>query len=136
MTKLTIICIAVVLAALPGDQPTKDERLILGAWELDSCISGGTKVETDLNKIFIDRISWRAKNSVFRYSLDESKSPKEVDWHLDGDVWRGIYKVTEDELTLCVGQSSSDRRPTSFSSTKTNGYSLHVRKRVEVNDGE
>lgn len=46
--------------------------------------------------------------------LENSKEPKEIDFRIEegpgkGSVQRGLYKLSDDELTLCVAPPGADR---------------------------
>lgn len=70
--------------------------------------------------------------------LDPSKHPKEIDCAFTsgpnaGESDRAIYRLDGDTLTECSAPAKRPR-PTAFESTRENGWSLTVYKRVEKLD--
>ena len=123
---------AVLLAGAGGSRADRDQLdafLIQGQWELVSAHDDGQARATDHNRIVVGATRWQAEGNAFQYVLYPRRRPKQVDWILDGQVWRGIYEVTSKELRLCVAPPGRPR-PAEFETVLGDQRSLHVRKRV------
>jgi uncharacterized protein (TIGR03067 family) len=68
------------------------------------------------------------KRVKLTFKLDPSKTPKEIDFMLDMDTYRGIYKIDGDTLTMCRSYKNK-ARPKQFKDT--DAYLL-VLKRAEI----
>jgi uncharacterized protein (TIGR03067 family) len=73
-----------------------------------------------------------AANGVYR--VDLSRSPKQItltvqDREVKGTVLRGVYKVDNDVLTLCLPSTEAGEVPTSFPKEVGEGLALIVLKR-------
>jgi uncharacterized protein (TIGR03067 family) len=70
------------------------------------------------------------------FTLDPSKTPKEINLNEVGLVTEGIYKLDGDNLTLCVVTGSRNEktaaRPKEFTADKAHKYSVFVLKRVKT----
>lgn len=66
--------------------------------------------------------------------VDSSKTPKEIDLTVTagenkGKTFKGIYKITDDNLTICRGLTEKDARPTEFAAPVDSGLVLVTWKR-------
>jgi uncharacterized protein (TIGR03067 family) len=124
-----LLCVVLAVGA-PGvkDPPKKkDAPTIHGEWTVESIMIGGMALprqqaggpETFLlspDGTMTVRTSAGGvpKNEVGRYTLDEKKSPPEIDLIPDAALkdttMLGIFKLDGDTLTVCMGE----KRPTKF----------------------
>lgn len=85
-----------------------DERALLGSWgELPEMPDSPAR--RFRRKVYINACGISGQMEVVAYSLDPTKTPKEIDF----DERKGIYELNGDELKLCVGPKNG-ARPTAF----------------------
>src|SRR5262245_46867281 len=63
-----------------------------------------------------------------RFTLDETTTPKRIDFVDDSSVIKGIYKLQEGVLTLCTAPPGVDR-PTRFETARDSKVVLTIVKR-------
>ena len=155
----TLLAITVVLAFAPSvhsdpaKKPIDDNELLVGTWKL-------TEIELVMNpdppgpdeKWVIEkgRIEWkdRRRPCAFRYTLDTTKTPKQIDLEVaegiaTGAKLRGIYKLSEDKLQVCYFiNPEKEERPKEFAGTDTLGKPLPgnpvfiILRRSDLKDNE
>jgi len=128
---------AVTLLAETAEE--KERQRLAGTWQLESIEVGGNKVENDdLKKISLTfrdgvielQIGPDVKDKGMTFLLDVTKTPKTIDMTpsegQDKDqVKRGIYKLEEGTMTLCLALKG-DTRPTEFSTQQGDNFVLAV----------
>jgi uncharacterized protein (TIGR03067 family) len=139
-------------APVPGD--AKDDAKaelgrLAGTWQLVSYKKEGVELlegQDDPPEIVITF----KKDGTFEWGngagspgkialIDPSKKPKEVDYLFtegkDKDkTQKAIYKLDGDTFTDCFTEAGAAERPTEFKSTKDNGYTIIVYKRIKRKD--
>lgn len=111
----------------------RNERESLrGTWELTSAVESGKRLH-GTNRIRIEPETWVADRKEFVYELDTLPTPRRIDWRCDGKIWKGIYQIEGDELTLCI-VPPGEPRPMRFVSTPGDKRQLHTRHRVRRPD--
>jgi RNA polymerase sigma factor (sigma-70 family) len=122
-----------VPAAATG-RASADEATIDGTWVIQSFVLAGQPVPDDvLKRLQATPLKVQAGKLTTPEGVDvvfdATKKPHEVvGTHPHFDGYHGIYKIDGDVLTVCR-TSRDNPRPTSFSSTKENGWQLRVYKR-------
>jgi uncharacterized protein (TIGR03067 family) len=130
------ILVAAALPARTGEAHARpdpveawDRALIQGTWELVFAKDNGTVLKPDGNRITVTAGEWDAGGTKFQYRLRPRERPPQIDWEADGQLWKGIYRVTPQALHLCV--SPPDRpRPDAFTTNPRDRRQFHIRKRV------
>ncbi len=143
-------------AAAPAPVPAdaKDEAKaelgrLAGTWQVVSYVKDGVELVEGQDDPVEILITFK-KDGTFEWvkgggdggrveHIDPSKKPKEVDYAFaDGDnkdkTQKAIYKLDGDTFTDCFTEPGSKDRPTEFKSTKDNGCSMAVYKRVKKKD--
>ncbi|AMV25873.1 ECF RNA polymerase sigma factor SigE [Gemmata sp. SH-PL17] len=118
-----------------------DRGTITGLWEFVKAERGGQNENLPLivlraigDKLTLggnDKLVWDNKWGI-NYTIDPSKSPKEIDLVFLGGAERrlrhGIYTVKDNALMICF-DTNGKNRPTKFNTTKSRDHSLWVFKR-------
>jgi uncharacterized protein (TIGR03067 family) len=146
MLRCMMLTITLVLAAQgAGDDPNKkDLDAMQGVWKVVELSEKGTKLaakETDPVDIVILGTKMAVNDDgKFReeitLKLDAKQTTKAVDFHYTkgpnlGKVEVGIYVLDGDTLKICINEKKDGARPTEFTSTKENEFSLVVLKKVK-----
>lgn len=107
-------------------KPRNDQELVQGNWDIVGLESNG-KSESSANYKG-NRFSFAKEKAILKegnytpieytFSLDASKSPRAIDLTVKGTTLRGIYKLENEELILCISMGKA--RPTDFA-TKASG---------------
>jgi len=124
---ISLLLISQTSAQQPTEAKLKsDLELLQGNWEIVGLESGG-KDEVPVNYKG-NRFTFTKEKAILRewgyspieytFTLDSSKSPKTIDLTVKNSTLRGIYKLDNDELVLCLSMAGA--RPTEFM-TKTGG---------------
>lgn len=142
-SKLLAMVAMVSLASvvLADDEASKNElKKFQGKWLLVSLEAEGEKNEIkEENKIVVkdEKVTTQDEQS-FSLKLDAKSDPKTIDLTLltgdeKGKVLEGIYKLKDDELTVCMfgGDGGVKKRPLEFSTKTGSGCLLVVLKRVK-----
>jgi uncharacterized protein (TIGR03067 family) len=138
------VCAAiVVIGALPAlAQRPGDGAPLQGTWIVVRAIRDGNVVDDVVGfQLSLMNGSFRIQSkdgkrlNAGTVRLDPSRTPAEIDLaHTEGDlrgkIWRGIYAVSGETLTLCDNAPNLDLpRPTSFEPRR--GYSLLTFRRAK-----
>jgi uncharacterized protein (TIGR03067 family) len=119
-----------------------DSERLTGKWALVSLVQNGQELPSDrardlrlelTDKMFRSNLPSR----LFReatYTIDPSQEPRWMDVISPGDfgehVCRGIYRLEEEQLTLCHARPG-DERPTRFASRPGSGITLTRWRRAD-----
>ena len=104
------------------EQRLGDDRLIQGEWTLDS-VGDGIKGDFDWLKekasgrtivIQENGVSLKGSDTSFKFKLDASRSPKEIDLKIGSITYLGIYELDEKLLKLCIANRADCPRPMTF----------------------
>jgi uncharacterized protein (TIGR03067 family) len=145
---LSLAAVLAVAADLPEGGSLTDEvegddlSCLQGAWMIRSMVESGHKVPTELiagvlcviadNKFCIvskaAALGSRAKSGTI--TLDITRRPRSIDFRTKDIVARGIYRVENDVLTICVRADDSKERPRDFSATRGSGVRVMMFQRV------
>jgi uncharacterized protein (TIGR03067 family) len=146
--RVLLLSAAVLLAAgLTGpraededpEPPRSGLRRIQGDWEMASTEAKGKTFGAGKGRLTVKGDQWilgtlKDKDNPPTIKIDASKSPMTIDLlrakGKGGPVWRGIFKLEGDTLTLCRTTAVSDERPTKFETTEQGGMII-VWKRVK-----
>ena len=120
-------CIALCLAAvflMGADKPKTDLELIQGEWRgsWTSLLHGHAEETGGIRFTFSrNELSMRhgeEEPSRVTFKLDEGETPHHIDVAYPDTTVKGIYKLTNDTLMICLG--SVTERPTEFKVEKKN----------------
>jgi uncharacterized protein (TIGR03067 family) len=138
------LLVAVLLAAAPAEDKSKDEEKIQGNWTIVSREFIGQKApEAELKALKVTikdgtlTITDGTKKHAITYKLDPSKKPKAIDLtNLDGkdgkDLTLAIYELDDDNLKLCWSEKAPEHRPTKFASDEGSAQTIIVFKREKM----
>jgi uncharacterized protein (TIGR03067 family) len=105
-----------------------DGDKLKGSWTVSTSEKAGRKVPAqglkDVRLTFSgEEFTWKTgeKEMKGKFSLDATKTPKEIAMSAEDKKLAGIYKLEGDELKICVG--IGDDRPTDFA-TKAGAKAL------------
>jgi RNA polymerase sigma factor (sigma-70 family) len=130
-TLICVVCLSVgglvvgwyAVSAQAGDQKAaakSDQDKLQGAWQVISAQMAGKEVEGDeadeirAFKLVVKGDHMKSRHGG-KFTLDPSKKPKELDWDMqegpevERGMWRGIYELKGDELTLVIAMPNTDR---------------------------
>ncbi|MEO2091028.1 MAG: sigma-70 family RNA polymerase sigma factor [Gemmataceae bacterium] len=142
---LVVVLSAVVLAAPDSRKPNApvptapvkdDKKLIQGEWVFDAAeqqngashlsLLWPTVVTFEDGKVSIAHFQSERNNGETTFKIDQTKSPKQIDFALDervrkmfaitGDTLPGVYKLDGDTLEICVAGEPGVPRPKEFKS--------------------
>jgi uncharacterized protein (TIGR03067 family) len=141
-------------ALIPADDPNRDAVIkemakLEGTWKIVSIEIDGRKNSEAAMKEFHEHSEvlkgdqWTAYHgdkiaAQQTFRLIPTKSPKTIDIFDTNKtlLWRGIYSLDGDTLTICFRQPDKGERPTEFLSRPGSGSVMLVMKRAKVNDGQ
>ena len=132
--------VAVLLAAAPAEDKSKDAEKIQGNWTFVSREMGGKKTpEAELKALKVTikddaiMIDDGEKKEKHAYKLDPSKKPKAIDLANTGienkETTLAIYELDGDTLKICWSEKDPDHRTTKFASGEDSGNTMMVLKR-------
>jgi uncharacterized protein (TIGR03067 family) len=141
--KLMVGLLACTLLVAADDKAKgkKDEKSVLGSWEVTSVVRGGKEAKDMKGDTFTfdkdGKLSIKSKNRVeaSTYKLDASKDPAEMDLRPSGPgappdlVVKAIYSVKGDEMKLCFVANEKAERPKEFESKTDSMVILATLKR-------
>jgi len=121
-----------------GDKVGDKER-IQGTWKYVSVLEQGREERMpEENRLVITadmlKMVYPGEERGFRYTIDPSKDPKEMDWIIEIDPGHpirqlGIYSLEGDTLRIC-NTAAGKPRPTTFESKAGDFGGVWVLKRV------
>lgn len=115
-----ILGLACLLPARADDNK-KDQAALKGTWKVTKIVVNGQSppdAEHAALEITEDQITPKVPNrdeKPAKYTLDASKSPKQIDVTVDNDTMQGIYEIKEDTVKFCLCKKGL--RPSSFEAT-------------------
>jgi uncharacterized protein (TIGR03067 family) len=137
--KMTWAAFVLILATVASGVEAggkKDEDRVQGTWLMKSGLRGGEKAPEDIINEF--RLTFAKEGKVKvklegrdldgTYKLSPDKTPKEVDFVIDGEDRKGIYVFEGDNLKMCVC-GKDEARPAAFASEAGTQTVLVVLKR-------
>ena len=131
-TCLVALLIAPLAFAAPVPKELKKDDIgrMLGEWETVRADFNGRPYNKDWLTFTRESVNWKtnreAADSIWALKLDPTKSPKEFEMVLNGNIkYYGLYKFEGDTLILACKHNA---RPDGF--TSDNGTYLHELKRV------
>lgn len=124
-------------------QPARDDKTLQGAWTATRAERDGKAADDVVgNRLSVtaNRFEIHSKNGTRLYAgtvtLDPSVKPAAIDFQhtegsLKGRVWKGIYAIDSDTLTVCDNAPSlGTSRPTAFEAKSGSGHVLVTFKRA------
>jgi uncharacterized protein (TIGR03067 family) len=138
--------IAVLLAVLPAgdDAALKDLQAMQGTWKVAELVEKGRRIPArDTDPIEVEIVGPRltirddgAAREEIKLKLHVDKGVRAVDFHYTkgpstGNVERGVYSIDGDTLKICTNEVTDGPRPTTFASTRRNGFAYVVLVRVK-----
>jgi uncharacterized protein (TIGR03067 family) len=149
MVALTLVAVSGLLAsagylAVSAGQPQNgktDKEKLQGNWEIVSARFDGKEAEGDeaeqikKRNVVIKGDRLTAKGEC-TYTIDSAMNPKEIDLNVqDGPehergIWKGIYELKGDELTLCFAMPN-EARPSKFESNERDKTMVMKLKRAK-----
>jgi uncharacterized protein (TIGR03067 family) len=143
---LSVVVFGVLLACVTGAGPVAadDKASLQGVWIAESMEVDGKPAPAEVIKRM--RFTFKGDKLLVKgnfnddreeqcsYEIDATKSPKHLDFTppKEKKPILGIYEVKGDELKLCLRHgSSSDGRPTEFSTKPDSNLILMVFKRAK-----
>jgi len=121
----TIAVLAALVVLLTGKlavvhaEDEGDRDKIQGSWTVSTGEKAGKKAPAeglkDVRMTFTgDEFTWKTgeKETKGTFSLDATKTPKEISMSAEGKKLAGIYRLEGEELKICVG--IGDDHPTDF----------------------
>jgi uncharacterized protein (TIGR03067 family) len=137
MTPVVILVAVVTVAAPLPKEVRKPTPSIVGDWVARTRTFAGTErpiAGEPLRYVFAEDGTY----GVFRgpkrlvddrkYTVDQKKEPAAIDLDTEADggrVYRGIFKIVGDTLTVCWS-NREDQRPAAFESSATKPTTLYV----------
>jgi uncharacterized protein (TIGR03067 family) len=118
---LTVLIVLGLVGFMPAraDDKKKDQEALKGTWNVTKATMNGQpmpnaeniKLEFTEDQV-TPKMPNREDNKPAKYTLDPSKSPKQIDIMAENETMHGIYEIKEDTLRLCLGKANN--RPSSF----------------------
>jgi len=137
---LAALCVS---AADPkvGEKP--DQQRIQGTWQFEKWLSGdeareipeGFRLVVTGDVMVLGKEKDKERDRMgFRYTIDPSKAPKQMDWIIELDPAKpirqlAIYSLENDTLKICV-TSAGKPRPADFEARKGDNRNLWALRRM------
>lgn len=133
MKHLMLVC---AIVAFADDAGKADRAAMQGEWACESLTRDGMKFPDDDAQSLFRTVKgdaytvsrFRTKAGAGTFTLDATKTPREIDIVPDGPAKatiKGIYKIEKGVLTVCHAAIGA-RRPPAFESKKDSGETLTV----------
>jgi uncharacterized protein (TIGR03067 family) len=125
-------------AAGPPVAPQAEQEKLQGSWQVLAVQMGGQKWPHERMRFDFAADKMTMLFGAGRltppmpYVLDPSQEPKAIDVNSPGGVWRGIYELKGDSLTLCLNENPAGggNRPATFQAQPgAQGVYLYVLRR-------
>jgi uncharacterized protein (TIGR03067 family) len=117
---LLVACGLLLAADKKEKQPMGDREKIQGTWALVSSQRNGKPLPDEVVRhvklIFAgDKLTTQVKDrkTEATFKLDPTRTPKEIDLDMDGNVGKGIYQLDGDTLKIVHGEVG-EARPRDF----------------------
>jgi uncharacterized protein (TIGR03067 family) len=114
-----------------------DHERIQGTWELVSGERNAKPFPDELIKhvtlIFSGNeltTKTKERSTKATFKLDQSKKPKVIDLHMDGEVGKGIYDLDQDILKIAHGEVG-DARPSEFPKAGSGLTVLILKRKIQ-----
>jgi uncharacterized protein (TIGR03067 family) len=137
---LCVLAIALAKPDRPSPAPVKEEINDLarldGIWAVVSYEFDGGRLPEDQIAAYPKLV---IKNGTYRWTttqnpdmmkIDPTKSPKQVDYTLQGQIYHGIYELTGDIFRDCISPPGRER-PVDFTVPRGSGRMYFVYRRVK-----
>ena len=124
---MLVVLTGLVSAAAPADRPDADAKALRGSWNQTNGDRSVRWEFTDDGSLIERSGQKRAVATRSTVKLDARKDPRHITW----DNGIGIYKLKENELTVCLTPDSDDEkdRPKRFEEAGGK-HQLYVFKRT------
>jgi uncharacterized protein (TIGR03067 family) len=130
-------------------EPSDNEKL-QGRWMVVHAEASGKDLDTKENPVKDAWIEFDGNKIVAsdkksfhdgEFDLDATTSPKSIDFKKTYDsgtkVWKGIYKIDDDELTICLSKADDKERLSSFETKKGDTKVLFkLRRKPKTEEGD
>jgi uncharacterized protein (TIGR03067 family) len=118
-----------------------DQQRVQGSWALVSGERNGSPIPEELAKKVTlvfggDKLTTKTATGdlVTKFKLYSEKEPAEIDVDVGGEIGRGIYQLTGDDLKILHGEVGTPR-PTEFATKAGSGLTMLVLRRVITSVG-
>jgi uncharacterized protein (TIGR03067 family) len=75
-----------------------------GTWDEASLNINGIQIDRPQAQVIFKDDQMTLSDTVGTFRIDAAKDPMQLDWTVQGRVSHMIFKLQEDELTLCISQ--------------------------------
>ncbi len=145
---LTILTVGALIAAAPAadEQTEKDQKALQGSWIVltseaygeDSPAEEKEKLRVIFDNDMVRLKGAREQDDLASYTLDASKSPKQIDATIKegesaGQTVKGIYKIEDGKVTMCWSMPGGER-PSEFKTETGSETRMFVLKKVGEKD--
>jgi uncharacterized protein (TIGR03067 family) len=143
---LLIACAFCLPPLLAQDTKSKEGapdylKRLQGGWKLVSAESEGSKTPAIGRWVFKDSevrggYTEAELKPIGTVKLDPSQTPKQLDFiggegPETGRVMRGIFKIEQDRLIICLGPKGSTNRPSAFEAPSDSGWVVLTLERTK-----
>lgn len=140
---ISLVAFVPIVGAVFGDEPQSDFVKLQGTWRGTNPEGASLNLTVDGHefKTYVRvKSSARGRGGAYtviqEITIDETCSPKEIDFHMTDEngeekIIPAIYKLKADKLTVCMDRSGK-RRPSKFDGS-TDGGTMIVYNRYPQN---
>jgi RNA polymerase sigma factor (sigma-70 family) len=118
-----------------ADAPKPEAESIEGTWAMVSFEGKEVAPEEKADKWRITATMILTRKDEFRYKLNRSKTPNEIDILDEKNPIEGIVDIKDGTMKICLNGTKDPGRPTEFTAAKGSGRLLFVFKREGGPDG-